>query len=239
MASYCAGALAGLLGLAGAAGAQAEPLTEAGPHFVVQFHRAQLPEMLALRLSAAALAVAESTWPVVERQLLARPGPPATIHVHARESDFRAVEKTLTGAGNLRELVVRHATQEAHVLLWPTLEAADLELTGLPVSTQELLLRGAAELLAAQKSTAVAIDPWLAEVFAFAVMEGKSAQPAKYGVDPLFDSRRFEHADAATKPSLRSWVVGTGPLRSRDERVFADEGKVLVYRYLLAIAHAD
>lgn len=218
--------------------AQSATVVETGPHVAVQLHCGALTEPLGRRLAAAALAAAEGTWPTVERLLLLRPGKPATIELHADEAAFRAIEKTATSASRFRELVVHLDRQEAHVLLWPQLLPRDLEIVGLPAPTRDLVVRAAAQLFAAQKSTAVLVDPWLAEVFAYAVLEGKQAQSPKYGVDAVFDSRRWNHEGAGEKPTLRRWVTEAARSATRAELEIAEEGKCLAAQ-LLAGCGAD
>lgn len=221
--------LACIVGSAVAALAQAAAVEKAGVHFVLKFHHGKLPAPLAERLAGEALTAAEGIWPTVERLLLLRAGPPATIHLHAVEADYRAIEKQITSAvGDRLDMVVRLAEQEAHIAFLPALLAPDLEVVGLPVSVANHVVLAAAQLLAAQKSKAAVTDPWLAGVFAYGVLEGKQAQAPRYGIDPVFDSRRWYHASAEDPPSLRRWVTEVMLAPARPGLEYAEEGKVLV-----------
>jgi hypothetical protein len=84
----------------------------------------------------------------------------------------------------------------------------------------------AAEAVAAQRAPVVAIDPWLAHVFAYAVLEGKQAQSPVYGVDYVFDNRRYEYASSDNPPKLRSVLLSVPPT-TPGEFVWAEETKVL------------
>ncbi len=209
--------------------AQQEPVVTQGKQLAVQFHRGKLPEAPGLRLSAEALEAAESRVPAIERLLLIRAAP-ATIHVHADPAAYRAIEKQVTGAQGLRNLLVDAARQEAHVLLRPQLAAGDLELVGLPRPTQDGIVRAVAQLLAAQKSRAAVADPWLGEVFAWAVLEGAAPLP-KPGVDPWIDSRRWH---LSTAVALRTWVMDPPRISKVDDQHRQDAVQCMIAQLISA-----
>jgi hypothetical protein len=217
-----------------------QPIERTGSAFAITLQRGKLDEALAGRLADEALAVADGVFPAIERTLLIRrAAKPSRIHLHAVEATFRGVEKARTGFGALRQRVATLAQQEAHVLLWPQLLATDLAAVGLPGPTRTDIALVAAQLLAAQKSTAAVTDPWLAEVFAYAMLEGKQAQPPRFGIDPAFDSRRFLHRWRAKEAnSLRYWVTELEPKPEANAVAYAEEGKCLAAQ-LLATGGGD
>lgn len=210
--------------LVGALAAQ-EPFVETGKHFVLEVHRGPLPEMLALRLADEGLAAVEGAWPAIERLLLPTATKPLRIVLYHDEAAFRS------GAGAAAAPFARRgidpAGPVAHVLAWPVLQATDLERIGLPVPVRNDLVLAAAEVAAAQKAPTLATDPWLTGVFAYAVLEGKAALAAKYGVDPLFDSRRWQHHVDRTPRSLRHWVTTTAVPDSLETHVRFEESMCL------------
>lgn len=212
-----------------AASAQQEPVVRTGPHFEIRCHRAKLPEALAGRLADEALAAAESAWPAIDRLLQVRFAKPAPIDLYALEADFRGVEAGLGGVRGLAQLAVSYAAPApaAHVVVWPQLLTADLELLGLPATTRDLVVRAAGQLAAAVRSPAAAKDPWLAEVVGYAVLETRATARPKPGGDPTYDSRRWWHGAHGEPPSLRHWVTAPGRPGNDDEVLHWEEAKCL------------
>ncbi|MBL8753792.1 MAG: hypothetical protein JNK15_10880 [Planctomycetes bacterium] len=220
------------LALAPAVAAQA-PVERVGAHFTLQFHPGRLPVELAGKLADEALAAVESTWAPIERLVGAAKASPTVVHLYSVTTDYRAKEKEIASSVGMRHHVVAHATREAHADIWPALAAKDLETIGLPEATRESLVRAAAELLVGQRSAVIAIDPWLAEVVAVAVLEGKQALAPAYGVDWAFDSRRRLFDSCASPPTLRSVVQKERPAAGL-EFEWAENEKAMVAQLFAA-----
>lgn len=177
--------------LAAAVAAQAaEPLQRAGEHFAVRLHPGALSAPLAGQLADASLAAAESAWPTIGKLLGAKNPTPPVLHVYADEPAYRALERE-HAPGFERPSFARLAEQAAHVLLWPGLSAQALAIVGLPDSTRQQLIGCAAQLVAAQHARIAVEEPWLAEVFAYAVRESIVHPKRAFGREPDFDSRRL------------------------------------------------
>ncbi|HEX5052659.1 MAG TPA: hypothetical protein VFZ65_12860 [Planctomycetota bacterium] len=175
---------------AGAAAAQ-EPLVRTGEHFVVHFHTSKLPGALAARLADDALAAAESTWPAIDKLLGLRSLTPPVLHVYAEPEQFRALEQQHRAGLLPVESFALLGSAEAHLLLWPQLSQKALEITGLPDTTRQAIMSRSAQLAAAAHSNAAIEDPWLAEVFGYAVLEGLVNPKQEFGIEPAYDTRRM------------------------------------------------
>ncbi|HEX6812828.1 MAG TPA: hypothetical protein VF384_14475 [Planctomycetota bacterium] len=188
----------------------AEPLVRPGAHFVVHFHGGKLPAALAGKLADESLAAAESAWAKIAELLSLREQKPPAVHVYAEEAAFRAVEKRLGGGGVPVESLGKLDAQEAHVLMWPQLSEKALAIVGLPSPTAQAIVSRAAQLSAAQQAPAAVKDPWLAEVFAYAVLESIVNPKHTFGLEPAYDTRRsfyFQLLEARQPPQLKSMVL--------------------------------
>ncbi len=196
-----------------------------GPHFVVHFHAGKLAAELTGRLADEALAAAEYAWAPAERLLGTQRGELTTIHVHAAESAYRTLARQHSTNNGFLPQFLRHAEKEAQVAMLPELAPADLTILGLPRTTKDSIVLVAAEAFASQRAPVVATDPWLAQVFAYGVLEGKQAQASVYGVDFVFDNRRFNYAGRDDAPMLQLALMSKPP-KDGGEFTMAEEIKV-------------
>lgn len=212
-----------------------EPVVEkVSEHFTVQFHSAKVPAEHAQRIADDASAVAEKSWAVVQKLLQMTESKPAVIHLYAVEKDYRKAERSvLKSTSGMRDMIVDHAAQVAHVAVLPMLGNSDITRLGLPTPVAAHVTRAASELLAVQKSKLAAADPWLASVIGFAVLEGKQAQSPKYGVDPLFDERRWMHGLPSNRRPLRDWALDTRPPADRAQWIWREEAQCLTAQFLV------
>jgi hypothetical protein len=218
----------------GALAAQA-PIVCTGAHFAVHVHPGATAAPVAQRIGDSALAAAESMWPVLEKSLGVKTAKPATLHVYCDVAAFRA----LAGAPPFRAELVRFDAQEAHVALQPVLSPKALELVGLPDPTAHALMRGAAMLVAAQGSPAVAADPWLGEVLAWGLLEELTNPTHEFGLDPAYDSRRWpvvRKLDASEPLVLRSTIFDFSVPATRDAADEADGHRAMLARTMAAVA---
>jgi hypothetical protein len=186
------------------------PLVRPGAHFVVHLHPGKLPPALAAQLADESLAAAESAWAKTAEWLSLREQKPPAIHVHAEVAAYRAIEKQHGGGAVSIESIGRLEAQEAHVLLWPTLSEKAMAIVGLPSSTGQAIVQRAAQLSAAQFAPAAVKDPWLAEVFGYAVLESIVNPGHKFGLEPAYDTRRsfyFQLLEERQPPQLKSMVL--------------------------------
>lgn len=221
--------------LASALAAQA-PVVRTGPHFVVHLHGGALAQAQVDALADAALAAAESVWPSLERLLGVKAGKPANLHLHTDEPAFRGKQKAAS-LSTFRDAYVDHAAAEAHVLVWPKLSAKALALVGLPDPTAHELVRSAAILVAAQFSPAAVADPWLAEVFAWGVLEDLVNGKHEFGVDPAYDTRRqplLRKLEAREELLLKSTILDFEIAASREAAGEDDAHQCLLARTMAA-----
>ncbi|MFT4843713.1 MAG: hypothetical protein ACI8UD_002943 [Planctomycetota bacterium] len=169
----------------------AQNVERSGEHFAVSFAGGALPADLTGKLADQAVAAAEKSWPAVSKLLGMRKATPPTLHIYTDVAAYRKLEQTFAPKKLPQPFFVQLEEQEAHLLLWPALSQQALEVVGLPGTTRQMLLRAAAQLMAAQYSSAAAADPWLAEVFAYAVLESIVNPKHEFGRDPAYDSRRL------------------------------------------------
>lgn len=169
----------------------AQNVARSGEHFSVSFAGGALPAGLTAKLADQAVAAAEESWPAVSQLLGMRKATPPMLHIHTDVAAYRKLEQEFAPKKLPQPFFVRLEEQEAHLLLWPALSQQALEVVGLPGTTRQMLLRAGAQLMAAQYSSAAAADPWLAEVFAYAVLEGIVNPKHEFGCDPAYDSRRL------------------------------------------------
>ncbi|MFT4513921.1 MAG: hypothetical protein ACI89X_002596 [Planctomycetota bacterium] len=168
----------------------AQSVARSSAHFAVKFDGGALPAALTSKLADQAVAAAEESWPAISKLLGMRKATPPTLHIHTDVAAFRKLEQTFAPNSLPHPLFVQLGEQEAHLLLWPPLSQQALQVVGLPETTRQLVLRAGAQLMAAQYSSAAAGDPWLAEVFAYAVLESIVNPKHEFGRDPAYDSRR-------------------------------------------------
>ena len=216
------------------------PLVRTGAHFAVHLHAAALPTPLAERLADQALAAAESVWTRCEQTIGAKAGQVAIVHLHGDEKAFRAAQRA-AGGSTFRDAYVRLEGPEAHVLLWPTLSAAALEIVGLPDPTAHEVIRSAAILVATRHSAAAVADPWLAEVFAWGVLEEMVNPQHRFGVDPAYDTRRqplVRKLDARDALVLKGTILDfeVAPTREAAEE---DDGHQCLLARTMAAHHKD
>jgi hypothetical protein len=198
------------------AGADAGAVTRSGPHFAIALRAGSLAPAVAGQLADAALAAAESAWPLCEKLLGARAGKPLTLHLHTEVGSFRPLAQA-AGAG-LRDAFAALEQNEAHVLLAPQLSPKVLEHVGLPEPTAHELVRHAALLVAAQTSPAVAADPWLGAVFAWGLLEELQNPEHLWGVDPAYDTRRqplLRKLEARDPLTIKSTILDFEPPATR------------------------
>jgi len=220
--------------------ASQSPLVRTGPHFAVHLHATSLPAPLAERLADRALAAAESVWTRCEQTIGAKPGKVVTVHLHGDEPAFRNAQRA-AGVSAFRDAYVRPDGPEAHVLLWPTLSNAALELVGLPDPTAHEVIRSAAMLVAASHSAAVVADPWLGEVFAWGVLEEMVNPQHAFGVDPAYDTRRqplVRKLDAREALVLKGTILDFEVAPSR-EAAEEDDGHQCLLARTMAAHHKD
>ncbi len=233
-------AVVAALSLAVATPAQSpEPLVRPGPHFVVHWHSGALPAPLAARLADEALATAESVWPRLEELLSLRTCKPATIHVYADDAPFRAIEKQHSSVTVPVESLGRLEAQEAHVLLWPHLSKQALEIVGLPSTTSQAIVLRAAQLVAAQYAPTAARDPWLAEVFAYAVLESLVNPRHQFGLEPAYDTRRaflYQCMEERRELPLQGTVLDFEVPKTRRDLDDDEENKCLMAQMMAATA---
>jgi len=190
--------------LMGAAAAQND-ITRTGRTFAVTLHPGKLPQSVAERLADEALAAAERVRPALDKLILLRAKKPV-IHVYADEAPFRALAAETTKLTFPVEGFVQMAAGCAHVLLWPSLEADDYSLVGLPPDTEYQVMLQAVQFAVFQRHAWVKSDPWRAGVVAHAIVDEILNPDTATGVDPMFDNRRYWHAIQFAKgmaPKLR------------------------------------
>src|SRR5262245_37031178 len=202
--------------LAGAAAAQAD-VTRTGKTFAVTVHPGKLPEAAAVQLADAALAAAERVRPALDKYSLC-PAKTPVIHVHADERPFRALAVDTTKLAFHVEGFVQLAEGCAHVLLWPSLDARDYGLVGLPPGTEHQVMLQAVQFAVFQRYAWVKVDPWRAGVIAHGIVDEILNPDAATGVDPMFDDRRSWYAEQFAKgkaPKLRDELEWTDVPESR------------------------
>ncbi|MEO6593617.1 MAG: hypothetical protein ABIP94_02565 [Planctomycetota bacterium] len=234
--SLVAQVAAAVLAFGIAAGAQ-EPLVRTGPHFAVHFHAGALPGPLAARLVDDALAVAEGTWLSLEKLLGLRTLEPSALHVYAEEPEFRALEKQHRPTGLPRESLVLLEPRQAHVLLWPRLSLQAYQIVGVPEPLRQAIVSDCAQLAAAQHSSAAIEDPWLAEVFAYAVLEGMINPKHEFGLEPAYDTRRLViyHDYEQRRPrELRGTILDFSVATTKQEVELQEEKKCLMAQMMAA-----
>ena len=220
--------------------AQTPPLVRTGPHFVIHLHGVGWSDLLAARLADEALAAAESAWPQLEKLLGARGGKPATLHVYADEARIRALQQ-VAKASTCRDALVNLETQEAHLVMSPRLTSQVLEMIGLPEPTAHELIRCAAMLVAAQSSPAAVTDRWLAELFAWGLLEDMLNAKHEFGIDPAYDTRRqplLRKLDAREPLVLQSTILDFEVPTTR-AAAEEDDGHMCLLARTMAAANKD
>ena len=221
--------------LAGAAAAQAD-VTRTGKTFAVTVHPGKLPAAAAVQIADAALAAAERVRPALDKFSLC-PAKTPVIHVHADERNFRALAADVTKLAFHVEGFVQLAEGCAHVLLWPSLDASDYALVGLPPGTEHQVMLQAVQFAVFQRYAWVKVDPWRAGVIAHGIVDEILNPDAATGVDPMFDDRRSWHAEQFAKgkaPKLREELEWTAALESRGAFDATTEAMGLIAQTLAA-----
>ncbi|MFY9341960.1 MAG: hypothetical protein WAT39_05705 [Planctomycetota bacterium] len=225
--------------VAGATVRAQDPVVRAGAHFAVHLHAGtKVWPAVAARMADEAQKSAEAAWPVIDELLGCKPAKPLVLHVWADEPVFREKEKlAATGAKIPIESFADYAAGEAHLLLWPILSAKATEIVGLPEPTRQALIARAAQLVAAQHAPFVATDPWLYEVFGWAVLEAVVNPTHQFGLDPAYDTRRYKlwhklesRQDVLLQPMIMDFDSGTTRAEYDD-----DEGAKCMIARMLAM----
>lgn len=170
-----------------------EPVVRPGPHFTVRLYASKLWPAVAGRIADEAQKAAESCWPLLDEWLGVKLTKPLLLHVYAEEAEYRAKEQATNPKIPL-ESFAQLAAGEAHLLLWPILSAKAVEIVGLAEPTRQALIARAAQLAAAQYAPFAIDDPWLGEVFSYAVLEAIVNPRHEFGLDPAYDTRRYKVA---------------------------------------------
>lgn len=236
---YSRGVAAGLASLfltAFATTQASAPIGRTGAHAVVQLHPGALAPALAERLADEAQRAAESAWPVIDDWLGTKLQKPVRLHVYADEPAYRAAA-TANGASLPLESFARLAEGEAHVLLWPLLSVKATALVGLPEPTRQELIARCAQLAAVQAAPFAVADPWLGEVFGYAVLEEIVNPKHQFGCDPAYDARRakvwqklVDRQPVLLQPRILDFAART----TRAEHDDHETDKCLVARMLAA-----
>lgn len=235
-------ACAFIAGLSLAAASIAQDTTPAivrtGAHFEVHFHSHATDGAVAGKVADEALAAAERTWPAISKLLKMRKATAPTLHLYADMETFRKLEKEHTKNQVPLESFVRLAEQEAHVLLWPQLTPAALAVVGLPETTRQAVMQRSAQLMAAQRCSLAVADPWMAEVFAYVVLEGLVNPKHEFGVDLAYDTRRavLAHDLKHGNPrELRGSFMDFSIAATRAEHDLQEEKKCLMGQVMAAM----
>jgi hypothetical protein len=187
-----------------------------GKTFKIVLHPGKLEAALAERMADEALAAVEALQPMLDKWQVR--APKATLHVHATQDTFHAIEKLST---EFQFTVGAFATadgSEAHVLMSPALSPLILEQLGLPPSVARSLQVMAGETAALQFSEAARQDRLLARIFAYGLVDAVVDPGNKCGVDPDFDDRRTIYTGAWQKERTLSFADVFGGERPRSPR---------------------
>jgi len=231
-----AAAITALLALNATVVAQ-DAIVRKGAHFEVHFHSGATDSGLAGKIADDALTAVESSWPVASKLLKLRKVKASTVHLYADIEEFRGLEKKHTGGKLPLESFSRLGEQKVHVLLWPVLMPKSLAVIGLTDTTRQTLIRSGAQLLAAQRCSLAIGDPWLAEVFAYGVLEKITNPKHDNGVDPAYDTRRaFLHHDLkhGNPREVRNTFLDFSAPTTRREYETQEEKKCLMAQVMAA-----
>jgi hypothetical protein len=222
--------------VAGATAQGPAPIVRTGAHAVLHVHPGALAPALAERLADEAQRSAESAWPLIDDLLGTKLQKPVTLHVYADEPMYRAAA-TANGGTLPLESFARLAENEAHVLLWPLLSVKAVALVGLPEPTRQELIARCAQLAAVQAAPFAVADPWLGEVFGYAVLEETVNPKHQFGCDPAYDARRakvwqklVDRQQVLLHPKILDFAART----TRAEHDDHETDKCLVARMLAA-----
>ena len=140
-----------------------------------------------------ALATAEAAWPHAV-EFFGVGGdpldPPLSVHIYSSSSDYRRVEKALTGGRFRRHLAFSHlSTRTAHIALQPHLTAEAIERLGLPAQTLRLVAHEASHVASYHAyHTSLWMPEWLDEGVACwieqQVMIARGLSPLREEDDP-------------------------------------------------------
>ncbi len=177
-----------LLGRASAQ--QPVELERPGQHFQVIFHPGDLPADLAGEFADEAKDVVDGFWPTLAKMVQEpKPTRKRSIHLYAREADFRRAEKA-SSPYRCPVQVFTAADLTGHVLVWPTLPDAMLRVVRLPYDTRQALLRVAAEQVFSPVVPEGDREGWCRWILVMGAIEAATNPEHRAGRDTGHDDRR-------------------------------------------------